>query len=172
MDEPISFADLCAVDDLTLHFWPGGLAGALMQPKDSLRYLQESIAGAQLVDVVPEEVRDNFERVRKTFLYGLLEYDLFTVADDDARLILEGALRNRFVSYYEGQITILRAEEKKVLSVPSFDDLYKRLRREDLLVPDDESRTDEPRNFVAAHSLIPDHRVLDHERRRGPKLTA
>jgi hypothetical protein len=62
MDEPISFADLCAVDDLTLHFWPGGLEGALMQPKDSLRYLQESIAGSQLVDVVSEEVRNNFER--------------------------------------------------------------------------------------------------------------
>lgn len=134
MDEPTSLADLSAVDDMTLHFWPGGLAGALMQPKDSLRYLQESIAGAQLVDAVPDEVRNNFERVRKTFLYGLLEYDLFTVADDDARLILEGALRNRFVGYYEGRVTVLRAEAKKVLRVSSFDDLYKRLRRDDLLV--------------------------------------
>ena len=33
-----------------------------------------------LVDAVPEDLRLNFERVRKLFLYGLLEYDFFSAA--------------------------------------------------------------------------------------------
>jgi hypothetical protein len=62
-----------------------------MPAEDSLRYLRDSIALARLVDDVPGAVRDNFERLRKTYLYGLVQYELFTVADDDARLILEVA---------------------------------------------------------------------------------
>ncbi len=72
-----------------------------MQPEESLRFLRDSIALARLVDEVPETVSENFARVRKTYLYGLVEYDMFTVAHDDARLILEGALRVRFVTYYK-----------------------------------------------------------------------
>ena len=94
-----------------------------MQPEDSLRYLRDSIALARLVDEVPEEVRKNFERVRKTYLYGLVEYDLFTVADDDARLILEGALRARFIAYYEGQIPVTKNDEETQLTAWSFDDV-------------------------------------------------
>src|SRR5580704_15844896 len=54
IDEPTSLADLCAVDEITLHFWPGGLAGALMEPKDSLQCLRDSIDCAALVADVPE----------------------------------------------------------------------------------------------------------------------
>jgi hypothetical protein len=140
MDEPASLADLCAVDEMTLHFWPSGLAGALMQPKDSLRYLQESIAGARLVDAVPEEVRNNLERVRKTYLYGLMEYDLFTVADDDARLILEGALRVRFLTYYGGNIPVTKRAEQTSLNASSFDDVREAAKHKYQLVTRDGPR--------------------------------
>jgi hypothetical protein len=49
-----------------------------MAPEDSLRYLQGSIERVHLAADVPEEVRGNFERARKTYLYGLVEFDLFT----------------------------------------------------------------------------------------------
>lgn len=94
MDEPTTLTELLAVDDMTRAFWPLGLSGALMPPEDSLRYLHYLIAFARLVKEVPETVRENFKRVRKTYLCGLVEYDMFTVADDGSRLILEGALRS------------------------------------------------------------------------------
>jgi hypothetical protein len=137
VDEPTTLTELLTLDDMTRAFWPLGLSSALMPSEDSLRSLRDSIDRADLVAEVPQEVRDNFERVRKTYLYGLMEYDLFTVADDDARLILEGALRVRFMTYYEGQITVIREESTKVISGSSFDDLYKRVQRKDLLVTRD-----------------------------------
>jgi hypothetical protein len=137
MDEPQSLTELLAVDDMTRAFHPMGLSGALLPSEESLRYLRDAIERAQLVPTVPETVRNNFERVRKTFLYGLMEYDLFTVADDDARLVLEGALRVRFVTLYGGEITVIRDGQPKTIRGEWFDDFYKRLRRDDLLVTRD-----------------------------------
>lgn len=54
MDEPTTLTELLTFDDMTRAFWPSGLSGALMLPEDSLRYLRDSIALAQLVDEVPE----------------------------------------------------------------------------------------------------------------------
>jgi hypothetical protein len=82
MDEPTSLTDLRDFDDMTRVFWPLGLSGALMAPEDSLRFLRDSIECAHLIADVPEDVRNNFARVRKTFPYGLMEYDLFTAAAD------------------------------------------------------------------------------------------
>jgi hypothetical protein len=137
VDEPQSIEDLMAPDEMTRHFNWWGLSGALLPPEDSLRYLHDSINRARLVGAVPQDVRKNFERVRKTFLYGLMDYDLFTVADDDARLILEGALRDRFVAYYDGEITIIRGEQERTLRGSSFDEIYKRRKHGDLLVTRD-----------------------------------
>jgi hypothetical protein len=94
-----------------------------MPPQDSLHYLRDSIALAHLIEDVPEAVRNSFGRVRKTYLYGLVEYELFTVADDDARLILEGALRARFLTYYDGQVPVTKKGEETMLNTSSFDDV-------------------------------------------------
>jgi len=140
VDEPTTLTELLTLDDITRAFWPSGLSGALMPPEDSLRYLRDSIALARLVDEVPQTVRDNFERVRKTYLYGLVEYDLFTVADDDARLILEGALRVRFVTYYDGQIPVTKQAEGTQLTASSFDDVREAAKRKYQLVTRDGPR--------------------------------
>jgi hypothetical protein len=123
MDEPTTLAELLTPDTLTGAFWPSGLSGVRMPPQDSLHYLRDSIALARLIEAVPEAVRNSFARVRKTYLYGLVEYDLFTVADDDARLILEGALRARFLTYYDGQVPVIKQGEETLLNVSSFDDV-------------------------------------------------
>lgn len=82
------------------------------------------MAQLRLAADVPEDIRHNFERARKLFLYGLLERDLFAAADHEAHLVLEGALRHRFVSYYTGAIPIKRGGQSQTLSVGSFDDYY------------------------------------------------
>ncbi len=83
---------------------------------------------ACLVDVVPEEVRLSFERVRTVFMHGLLDYDLFSAAYSLGHLVLEGALRARFISYYDGGVPILRDGNEEVLSVRSFARYYDALR--------------------------------------------
>jgi hypothetical protein len=89
MDEPESFEDLLRPDELTLRFTPLGFAtGSLvMRPEGSLRHLQESIGAAHLADEVPEDVWQSFDRLRKLYLYGVLDYDLFTLAEDLVVLI-------------------------------------------------------------------------------------
>jgi hypothetical protein len=60
-----------------------------------VQFLQEQVAGLELVAGVPEDVRKRFERCRKLFVYGLFDYEFFTVAADYAHLTQEAALRER-----------------------------------------------------------------------------
>src|SRR5688500_5657176 len=105
MDGDEILEELRRVDETTLRFSPWGVGGRL-EPPASARFLSESLTYAALVDAVPEDVCLNFERVRKLFLYGLLEYAFFSAAYDFGHLALEGALRHRFVTYYKGQVPI------------------------------------------------------------------
>jgi|NGEPerStandDraft_6_1074524.scaffolds.fasta_scaffold110184_2 hypothetical protein len=100
MDEPESFEDLLRPDELTLRFTPLEFAtgSVVMRPEGSLRHLQESIGAAHLADEVPEDVRQSFDRLRKLYLYGVLDYDLFTLAEDLVHLMFEATFRVRFVS--------------------------------------------------------------------------
>jgi len=91
--------------------------------------LSRSLERAELAAVVPDDVRENFARVRKLHLYGLLDYDFFSIAIDQAHLVLEGALRHRFVSYYAGQVPVLEDGVARQLPVSSFADVYDALRR-------------------------------------------
>ncbi len=92
MDEPDSLAALQTPDDATRYFTPWGLAGGLLQPEDSVRHLRGSLSRAQLAAQIPDEVRANFARLRKLFLYGLMEYEFFSAASTLTPLVLEGAL--------------------------------------------------------------------------------
>jgi hypothetical protein len=117
-------AALRAVDEGSLYFAPGGLAGPL-EPAQAAHIFATWMAQLSLADDVPEDIRLNFDRVRKLFLYGLLERDLFSLANHEAHLVLEGALRHRFVSYYNGQLPILRDGVPETIEVSSFYDYYK-----------------------------------------------
>lgn len=112
--------ELRRVDERTLRFSPWGLGGQL-EPSTSARFLAESLTYATLAEAVPEDVRLNFERVRNLFLYGLLDYDLFSAAYDLGHLALEGALRHRFVTYYESSVPIWRDGVADTLAAASFD---------------------------------------------------
>jgi hypothetical protein len=56
---------------------------------------------------VPEGTRKSFERLRTLYAYGVLCYDLYTVAGDLARLVIEQALRERFLPFYDETVTFV-----------------------------------------------------------------
>jgi hypothetical protein len=119
MDEPSTFEQLIAPDEMTLRFTPFGLAtgGTIMSPEGKLENLRNTIANAELVSDVPDEVRQHCARIRKLFLYGVVEYDFFTLVEDLLHLQLEAAFRHRFISYYEGRIPIF-VEDKVRSNAP------------------------------------------------------
>jgi hypothetical protein len=56
------------------------------------QYNQELVGQFELPACVPDTTRKSFERVQNLYAYGVLSYDLFTVAGDQAKLALEQAL--------------------------------------------------------------------------------
>jgi hypothetical protein len=52
--------------------------------------------------------------------YGLLCYDLFTVVDDLSWVVLEQALRERFIQFYGGQIPLTGKHGDGILPVSDF----------------------------------------------------
>lgn len=101
-----------------------------MKPADAAAFQQEAIASADLASSVPESVRKSFERIRKVHSYGVLDYELFTVAHNQAQLVLEHALRERFIEYFGGVVTFVDengAEHR--LTFTSIEDLRNQLKQ-------------------------------------------
>ncbi|HEY5987846.1 MAG TPA: hypothetical protein VIV12_15955 [Streptosporangiaceae bacterium] len=71
-----------------------------------LKYQQKVISRLDLSRQVPENTRNSFERLRTLYSYGVLCYDIYTLAGDHARLVIEQALRERFLSFYGGTVTL------------------------------------------------------------------
>src|SRR6266478_2021838 len=125
-----SFEDLVMPDERTLRFTPIGLStGGLMSPQGALDYQQRTIGQADLVAAVPEDTRASFERLRTLHTYGVLCYDLFTVAGDQSGFVLEQALAERFVDYYGGQVPLVSGDRTAVLTVSRFEQVYDALNR-------------------------------------------
>jgi hypothetical protein len=114
--------DLQTPDETSLLFSSFGLGGRL-EPEDAAEFQAATIARAVLADDVPEDVRDNFERARKLHLYGVLEYEFFMAAGDYALLVLEGALRTRFLACYPDGIPLRRKGADEVLHAKIFEDV-------------------------------------------------
>jgi hypothetical protein len=91
--------------------------------------VQQSIVGADLVAAVPDDLRSNYERLRTLHTYGVLCYDLFTVADDLALFVLEQAIGARFVSFHDGKIPLVRPRDgaTDTLEVRGISDVYQAL---------------------------------------------
>ena len=99
-----SLDELREVDERTLKFQPLGLGGR-MRPEDAARYQQEVISHPGLAPEVPPRVGACFERLCTIYSYGVLCYEFFTVAYDQAQLALEFALRERFMEFHGGTVT-------------------------------------------------------------------
>jgi hypothetical protein len=121
-----SLEELQRPDDRAGYFTPG-----LRDAEAVAEYHQQAIRRLELASVVPEQVRAAFDQLRELYGYGVLWYDLYTVAHDRARLILEYALRERFLSYYGGTVTFLdSAAATHVLRPKDFEELFEEIHKE------------------------------------------
>ncbi len=130
-----SLEELRRVDERTPRFAPLGLAtGGKLRPEDAAVYQQEVISHAELVPAVAEGTRTAFGRLRSLHAYGVLSYDIFTVADDLAHLVIEQALRDRFVEFHEGVVPFKDARGMvHEVTAASFDALYREIHKESRL---------------------------------------
>jgi hypothetical protein len=105
-----TFAELTTPDQRTLRFTPLGLSTmGLMQAEAAAEFQQQVIADSDLHPDVAEGTRNSFERIRTLHSYGILCYEAFTVAEDLAWLLLEQALRERFIDFFSGSIPLINA---------------------------------------------------------------
>jgi len=98
-----SLDELREVDERTLSFSPFGVGGK-MTPQGAARFQQEVVSHPEVAPGVPQRVRDCFDRLRMTHSYGVLCYDFFTIAHDQAQLALEFAFRERFAEFHGGTV--------------------------------------------------------------------
>jgi hypothetical protein len=101
-----TIAELREADERTLRFTPLGLGGK-MRPEDSAEFQQQVVAQLDLDPGVAEGTRQSFEHLRTVFAYGVLCYEVFTLVKDHALLVIEQALRDRFVDFHQGTVTFV-----------------------------------------------------------------
>ncbi|MFE3410561.1 hypothetical protein ACFXMT_20235 [Streptomyces mirabilis] len=125
MAEIRSLEELQTPDSTALIFTPFGLGGA-MPPERSAEFLQRLVADCVLAPDVAEGSRREFDRLQRLFPYGLLDYDVFTVVDDRALLVMEQTLRERFIQWCAGAVTFEDAnglESPRSEDVRTYDDV-------------------------------------------------
>lgn len=95
----------------------------ILAPESAVAFIQADVAKYDLNGAVPEDIQFNFDRIRRVYTYGVLCYDLFTVASDQCFFVLEQALGERFVSYFGGEIPVPGYGHRGVVRVERFEDL-------------------------------------------------
>ena len=116
-------------DARTLRFAPGLLlTTSTMKPESSAEYLSR-LVGLPVAEAVDDDVRRSIDRVRAVFCHGLFDYDLLTAAQSLAYLLVEGALRRRFVHAYGGVVPFVQEDRTEALATDSFDDVNAAVRR-------------------------------------------
>jgi hypothetical protein len=122
-------------DEASLRFTPLGF-GPQMHAEDAAEYQQTVIARFDLSAQVPDTTRSSFERVRTIYSYGVLCYELYTVAGDNARLVVEQALRDRFLPFYDGIVIFIdKSGTPHEVKTDKFDQLYQAIRDHGRLRP-------------------------------------
>jgi hypothetical protein len=125
-----SLAELTAVDELTQRFMPGGFGlDRVLSPESAAEFHQSTIADADLVDEVPDDVRTAYEDVRECHIYGVLSYRFFGLAVRSSYFVLETALRRRFLDFYNEQVPLEnKACQTRTFATRAFDDLHEEFR--------------------------------------------
>ncbi len=113
---------LTTADHRSLAFTPMGLStGGQLRPEDAATFQQEVISHCDLAEEVAEGTRNGFERLRILHSYGVLCYEAYTVAQDLAWLLLEQALRERFLEFHHHLIPLVNAQSGHPVSLSASD---------------------------------------------------
>lgn len=125
-----SFAELTTANEHTRRFTSLGFAtGGMLSSEDAAEFQQQCIATADLVGAVPNSTRSSYERLRTLHAHGVLCYDAFTAASDLSWVVLEQALRERFIAFYEGDVPLVAPDgTETLLALSDFADLGDALR--------------------------------------------
>jgi len=119
-----TLAELGQPDPTSLAFRPLDIDPANLADGAN-EYRQSLVASFELLDNVPEITRTSYDRIRTTYAYGILCYELYTVAGNQARLVLEQALRDRFLPFYDGTVIFLdKKGQEHPVTTDKFADLY------------------------------------------------
>ncbi|GIF48197.1 hypothetical protein DFJ67_3518 [Asanoa ferruginea] len=126
-----SLAQLRETDERTQRFTPLGLGlDRMLTPESAATYHQETVAQIDLADAVAQGTRDAFERLRKIRAYGVLCYEIYTLVNDHALLVIEQALRDRFIHFHDGSCTFVHRDgHEKTITITDYDDVYKAAKR-------------------------------------------
>ncbi len=82
-------SELLQLDDLSASFFRGDRA-------DIIREVQERVARAKLIRTVPDEVARVIHVANRLYIFGLFDYEFFTVSQHYAYLAVEAALYHRW----------------------------------------------------------------------------
>jgi hypothetical protein len=121
------YAQLIAPDPRNSRFgFMAARVGGGFDVEVAAQVVQGRVSYIQISSDVPETLVASLDRVRRIFSYGLFDYELFTAAREAAILLLEQALRERFVTLYGGVITLVnvKADKEQHLQVSHFDAVY------------------------------------------------
>jgi len=113
-----TFAELATPDERSQRFSSMGFSpGYLLTPESAAAHIQRTV-DVTLDLAVPMTMRDSYRRVCSTHLYGLFDYELFTVAGDLALLNLHQAFAERLVDHYGGVIPLVNqaGKEKPIIA--------------------------------------------------------
>jgi hypothetical protein len=88
-DRILNESELLLVDEVNSGFFPG-------DRDQAIKSAQERIASFQLTDRVPVEVTRIFKTAKKLYIFGLFEYQFFTVSHHYAYLAIEAAVYHRW----------------------------------------------------------------------------
>jgi len=118
-----SLDELREVDERTLIFTPMGLGR--MRPEDCAEFQQQVVAQFELSPAVAEGTRKSFDDLRTVFGYGVLCYEIFTLVNDHALLVLEQALRDRFIEFHQGAVTFVDPDgTEHAVAAERYDQVY------------------------------------------------
>ncbi|MEU4603503.1 hypothetical protein AB0F43_11035 [Kribbella sp. NPDC023972] len=132
-----SLEQLREPDPRTQAFTPHGLGmDRILTPESAAEFQQRVIGRLELTGAVADGTRRSFERLRTIYAYGVLCYDVFTLVNDAALLVLEQALRDRFVTYHQHGMKLVDPDgEMREIQIGGYEHVrsyFKRNRRKRL----------------------------------------
>lgn len=125
-----SLDELRQPDVRTQAFTPYGLGiDRILTPESAAEYQQDLVARLDLAAQVAEGTRQTFEQLRTVYAYGILCYEIVTLVHNHAVLVIEQALRDRFLEYYGTGVTFVdKTNASHVLTAARYEQVIRYLK--------------------------------------------